>query len=220
MPGPFPRSRRLGTEQRCTSSSKVTQERKDGSSSQENLEGSHLCLLRLNRAPELNGAPPGSPFPHPEASSQDPTSAPTDPPTSCHCLGSNPSSIPAAWKAQPGQGAAGLQGCPLMPRRVGGPELKTGLGFLASTNRACLSASCWLQKSRELIKNRWAREEAAAADPGPSPNSSWPNPQLRAASSLGGPTRSDVAASPTGSGYCNQCHWLHLPFQCPCWGLE
>lgn len=28
-----------------------------------------------------------------------------------------------------------------------------------------------------------------------------------------------AAASPTGSGYCNQCHWLHLPFQCPCQGL-
>lgn len=72
-----------------------------------------------------------------------------------------------------------------MPRSVGGPELKAGLGRLASTNWACLSASCRLQKPEELIKNRWAREEAAAADPGPSLNSSWPNPQMRAASSLG-----------------------------------
>lgn len=107
-----------------------------------------------------------------------------------------------------------------MPRGVGGPELKAGLGLLASTNRACLSASCRLQKPGELIKNRWAREEAAAADPGPSPNSSWPNPQMRAASSLGSPTRNDVVASPAGSGYCNQCYWLHLPFQCPYWGLK
>lgn len=74
-----------------------------------------------------------------------------------------------------------------MPRRVGGPELKAGLGLLASTNWACLSASCRLQKPGELIKNRWAGEEAAAADPGPSPNSSWPSPRMRAASSLSGP---------------------------------
>lgn len=161
-----------------------------------------------------------SPLPHPEVNPQDPTSAPTDPPTSCHCLGLNPSSAPAAWRALPGQGAAGLQDCPLMPRRMGGSELRAGLGLLASTNWACLSASGRLQKPGELIKNRWAGEEAAAADPGPSPNSSWPNPQMRAASSLGGPTRCDVAASPAGSGYCNQCYWLHLPFPCPCRGLE
>lgn len=58
-------------------------------------------------------------FPLPHAGPQTPTSAPTDPPTSCHCLGLNPSSAPAAWRALPGRGAAGPQGRPLMPRRVG-----------------------------------------------------------------------------------------------------
>lgn len=125
--------------------------------------------LNLNRGPALHGAPPDSPLPHPEVSPQDPTSAPTDPPTSCHCLGSNPSSVPAAWRALPGQGAAGLQGCPLMPRRVGGPELKAGLRLLASTNWACLSASCRLQKPEELIKNRWGPRGGRSCRPRPQP---------------------------------------------------
>lgn len=61
-----------------------------------------------------------------------------------------------------------------------------------------------------------------AADPGPSPSSPQPSPQLQAASSPGPvacAAAAVAAASPTGSGYCNQCHWLHLPFQCPCQGL-
>lgn len=105
-----------------------------------------------NRDPELKGAP-ASPSPAPTRPPS-PTSAPTDPPASCHCLGSSPSSAPPAWGALPGRGAAGPQGCPLMPRRVGGPGLKAGLGPAASTAWACLAASWPLQKPGELIKNR------------------------------------------------------------------
>lgn len=107
--------------------------------------------------------PPFPPAPH------TPTSAPTDPPTSCHCLGSNPSSAPAAWRARPGQGAAGTQGRPLMPRRVRGPGLRVRLGPRASTAGACLFASCRLQKPEELIKNRWAGRGSSGCRPGPQP---------------------------------------------------
>lgn len=151
--------------------------------------------LEFIGVPSLTAPPP--PVPGPQSAPRSPTSAPTDPPTSCHCLGWNPSSVPAAWRALPSQGAAGPQGCPLMPRRVGGPGLKAELGPPASTAWACLSASCPLQKPGELIKNRWAKEEAAAADlnpspssspspspsPNPSPSSSRPSPQLQTASS-------------------------------------
>lgn len=98
-------------------------------------------------------APQASPFP---TSPRTPTSAPTDPPTSCHCLGLNPSSGPAAWRALPGRGASGPQGRPLMPTRVGGPGLRAGPGPQASAAWACLSASCLLQEPGELIKNTWA----------------------------------------------------------------
>lgn len=82
--------------------------------------GPHPSLwppLKPNRDLEPSRVAPELPLPH--AGPQTPTSAPTDPPTSCHCLGSNPSSAPAAWRALPGRGAAGPQGRPLMPRRVG-----------------------------------------------------------------------------------------------------
>lgn len=123
--------------------------------------------------------PPSPPAPY------TPTSAPTDPPTSCHCLGSNPSSAPAAWRARPSQGAAGTQGRPFMPRRVRGPGLRAGLGPRASTAGACLFASCRLQKPEELIKNRWAGRGSSGCRPGPSPSSSQPSLQLQAASSPG-----------------------------------
>lgn len=162
------------------------------------------------------GLTPYSPLP---TGPSTPTSAPTDPPTSCHCLGLNPSSAPAAWRALPGQGAAGPQGRPLMPRRVVGPGLGVGLGPRVSTAGACLSASCPLQKPGELIKNRWARRGGSGRRPRPQP---FPAQSSAAGSFLPRPrcTAAAVAASPTGSGYCNQCHWLHLPFQCPCRGLE
>lgn len=114
----------------------------------------------MKLTPKLHPSPPA---PH------TPTSAPTDLPTSCHCLGSNPSSAPAAWRARPGQGAAGTQGRPLMPRRVRGPGLRAGLGPRASTAEACLFASCRLQKPEELIKNRWAGRGSSGCRPGPQP---------------------------------------------------
>lgn len=59
-------------------------------------------------------------------------------------------------------------------------------------------------------------EEAAVADrPGPSSSQpafscrQLPPPAFAAA----------VVASPAGSGYCNRCYRLHLPFQCPCRGM-
>lgn len=109
--------------------------------------------------------PPPRPTPIPVP----PTSAPTDPPTSCHCLGSNPSSAPASWRALPGWGAAGPQGHPLMPRKVGRPGLTAGLGPRASTAWASLSASCPLQKPGELIKNRCASRRGSGCRPGPRP---------------------------------------------------
>lgn len=126
-----------------------------------------LTSVRPNRDTELNGADPHtSPLP---TGPSTPTSAPTDPPTSCHCLGLNPSSAPAAWRALPGQGAVGPQGRPLMPRRVVGPGRGAGLGPRASTAWACLSASCPLQKAGELIKNRWARRGGSGCRPRPQP---------------------------------------------------
>lgn len=170
------------------------------------------CLNPTNRDPELSGAPPSPTGP------RTPTSAPTDPPTSCHCLGSNPSSAPAAWRALPGPGAAEPRGRPLMPRRVGGPGLGAGLGPRASTAWACLSASCPLQTPGELIKNRWAGGRGSGCGP------AWPqlfpaSLQLQAASSPGLCAAAAVVASPAGSGYCNRCYRLHLPFQCPCRGM-
>lgn len=184
----------------------------------------HLASADQGSPNSLEQPPNTSPLPHQPPHS--PTSAPTDPPTSCHCLGLNPSSAPAAWRAQPGWGAAGPQGRPLMPRRVGGQGLGAGLGVsrLASTSWACLSAACLLQRPGRLIKNRWAgRSSSAAAQPGRSPRPSSP---LQAASSPGqgrgggaernGAVRGRLrSASPAGSGYCDRCHRLHLPFRCP-----
>lgn len=160
--------------------------------------------------PPCKSPPPPPPIPIP------PTSAPTDPPTSCHCLGSNPSSAPASWRALPGWGAAGPQGHPLMPRKVGRPGLRAGLGPRASTAWACLSASCPLQKPGELIKNRWASRRGSGCRPGPQPQRFPAQPSAagrflpsRAAVALKLPV---VATSPSGSGYCNRCHRLHLPF--------
>lgn len=160
--------------------------------------------------PPHKSPPPPPPIPIP------PTSAPTDPPTSCHCLGSNPSSAPASWRALPGWGAAGPQGHPLMPRKVGRPGLRAGLGPRASTAWACLSASCPLQKPGELIKNRWASRRGSGCRPGPQPQRFPAQPSAagrflpsRAAVALKLPV---VATSPSGSGYCNRCHRLHLPF--------
>lgn len=127
-----------------------------------------LASVRSNRDRELHrAAPQKSPLPHQPL--YPPTSAPTDPPTSCHCLGSNPSSAPASWRALPGRGAAGPQGHPLMPRRVGGLGLRAGLGPRASTAGACLSASCPQQKPGVLIKNRWARRRGSGCRPRPQP---------------------------------------------------
>lgn len=144
------------------------------------------CLLPPSDQTETQSSrelPPNVPPPPPAPTS--PTSAPTGPPTSCHCLGLNPSSAPAAWRALPGRGAVRPQGRPLMPRRVRGPGLGAGLGPRASTARACLSASCPLQKPGELIKNRWAGRGGSGCRPGPQPQLCWPSPQLQAASSPG-----------------------------------
>lgn len=204
------------TEQR-NSSSKVTQERQSPSPQEGHIPASHLSHNR--EGPKLIGGPP----PPPTAPSRPPapTSAPTGPPTSCHCLGLNPSSAPAAWRARPGLGAAGPQGCPLMPSRVGGQDSgKVGLRPLAHTAWACLSASCPLQKPGELIKNGWARREGSKL-PTTQPQRCRPALSCRALPpGLLCCAAADVATSPEGSGYCNQCHWLHLPFQCPCWGLR
>lgn len=161
---------------------KVTQERW-WPSPQGNLGGpSPLPLTSDNPKQRLRAQwcctpPPTLPLP---PNPHSPTSAPTDPPTSCHCLGSNPSSGRAAWRALPGQGASGPQDRPLMPRRVGGPGLRAGLGPQAW---ACLSACCPLQKPGELIKNTWAGRGGRGCRPRPQPSSSWPSPQLQAASS-------------------------------------
>lgn len=185
-----------------------------GESRRPKPSASHLSQPQTETQSSMELPPKLPPPPSPHS----PTSAPTDPPTSCHCLGLNPSSGRAAWRALPGQGASGPQDRPLMPRRVGGPGLRAGLGPQAW---ACLSACCPLQKPGELIKNTWAGRGGSGCRPRPQPSSSRPSPQLQAASS---PCDADAQCRcrcrlPEGSGYCNQCYQLHLPFQCPCRGL-
>lgn len=162
--------------------------RGDSPAARRTQEAHTPCLLPQSDQTETQSSrelPPNVPPPPPAPTS--PTSAPTGPPTSCHCLGLNPSSAPAAWRALPGRGAVRPQGRPLMPRRVRGPGLGAGLGPRASTARACLSASCPLQKPGELIKNRWAGRGGSGCRPGPQPQLCRPSPQLQAASSPGPP---------------------------------
>lgn len=181
-----------------------------------------LTSTRPNGDPELNGAAPVLPLPH--TGPQTPTSSPTGPPTSCHCLGWNPSSAPAAWTAQPGWGAAGSRGRPLMPRRVEVPGLGAGLGPRASTAWACLSESSPLQKAGELIKNRWAGRRGSGCRPGPGPSSSQPTLSCRQLPPLALRAAAAVSLPPPpsprrGIRLLQSMPRLHLPFQCPCRGL-
>lgn len=172
-----------------------------------------------NQTQTRNPVEPPLSFPLPHAGPQTPTSAPTDPPTSCHCLGLNPSSAPAAWRALPGRGLRGPRAALSCPEGWGwGPGLGAGLGPPASAAWACLSVSSLLQKPGELIKNRWAGRGGSGWLATPA----LPRQPSAAGSFLPRPfaAAAVAAASPAGSGYCNQCRAPPaLPMPRSCRGL-
>lgn len=99
-----------------------------------------------------------------------------------------------------------------------GPGLRAGLGPPASAAWACLSASSPLQKPGELIKNRWAGRGGSGWLPTPA----LPRQPSAAGSFLPRPfaAAAVAAASPAGSGYCNQCRAPPaLPMPRSCRGL-
>lgn len=54
----------------------------------------------------------------------------------------------------------------------------------------------------------------------PQPQLSRVQPSAAGSFFLASSSGAVVAASPSGSDYCSQCHWLHLPFRCPSQGWD
>lgn len=108
-------------------------------------------------------------------------------------------SCPPGWGAR----APARQGCGLRPPPPG---------------PACLRPACCRSLGSSLKMDGPGRGGSSCPPPGP--QRGCPALSCRALPPAAAALPIAAVTSPAGSSYCNQCHWLHLPFQCPCWGLQ